>query len=60
MRNRWAVVTAAAVIVVLSLLLASRTGRELMPNPDEGDIALHAMRIPGTSLTQAVAMQSLL
>ncbi|WP_457609314.1 hypothetical protein, partial [Legionella pneumophila] len=26
---------------------------------DEGDIAMHAMRIPGTSLTQAIAMQDL-
>lgn len=58
MQNRWPVVTAAAVIVVLSLLLASRMGSEFIPNLDEGDIALHAMRIPGTSLTQAVEMQS--
>jgi len=31
-----------------------------MPSLDEGDIALHALRIPGTSLTQAIAMQSVL
>ena len=36
---------------------ASRMGREFIPNLDEGDIALHALRIPGTSLTQAVQMQ---
>ena len=35
----------------------SRMGREFVPNLDEGDIALHALRIPGTSLTQAVEMQ---
>ena len=37
---------------------ASRLGSEFIPNLDEGDIALHALRIPGTSLTQAVGMQS--
>jgi cobalt-zinc-cadmium resistance protein CzcA len=32
-------------------------GREFVPSLDEQDIALHAMRIPGTSLSQAVRMQ---
>jgi cobalt-zinc-cadmium resistance protein CzcA len=32
-------------------------GREFIPSLDEGDVALHALRIPGTSLTQAVSMQ---
>ena len=54
---RVAVVAAAAVLVVLSGLLATRLGTEFIPNLDEGDIALHAMRIPGTSLTQAIGMQ---
>jgi cobalt-zinc-cadmium resistance protein CzcA len=57
MRNGWAVVAGAAVLVVLSILAVSRMGREFVPNLDEGDIALHALRIPGTSLTQAVQMQ---
>jgi cobalt-zinc-cadmium resistance protein CzcA len=35
-------------------------GSEFIPNLDEGDIALHALRIPGTSLTQAVGMQEAL
>jgi cobalt-zinc-cadmium resistance protein CzcA len=51
------VLTIAAVAVVLSGLLATRLGSEFVPSLDEGDIALHALRIPGTSLTQAVAMQ---
>jgi heavy metal efflux system protein len=54
---RVAVVTAAAVLVVLCGLLATRLGTEFIPNLDEGDIALHALRIPGTSLTQAISMQ---
>jgi cobalt-zinc-cadmium resistance protein CzcA len=37
--------------VALSALLATRMGAEFMPNLNEGDIALHALRIPGTSLT---------
>ena len=39
---------------------ATRLGTEFIPHLDEGDIALHAMRIPGTSLEQAVAIQSTL
>jgi len=35
-------------------------GSEFIPNLDEGDIALHALRIPGTSLTQATGMQAAL
>ena len=54
-------------IVGLALLLigiasfgATRLGSEFIPNLDEGDIAMHALRIPGTSLGQAVAMQEAL
>ncbi len=47
----------AALLLLGSLWLASRQGSEFIPTLDEGDIALHAMRIPGTSLSQAVAMQ---
>lgn len=54
---RVAVVAVAAVAVVACGLLATRLGTEFIPNLDEGDIALHALRIPGTSLTQAVGMQ---
>ncbi|MHB1082017.1 MAG: efflux RND transporter permease subunit [Prosthecobacter sp.] len=54
---RSAVVAGAAVLVLLCLLLASRMGSEFIPRLDEGDFALHALRIPGTSLTQAVNMQ---
>jgi len=57
---RVVVVTAAAAFVVACGLLATRLGTEFIPNLDEGDIALHALRIPGTSLTQAVGMQTAL
>src|SRR3970282_2454603 len=35
-------------------------GAEFIPSLDEGDIAMHALRIPGTSLSQAVQMQDAL
>lgn len=57
MINKALVLTIAVVSVVLSVLLASRMGSEFIPSLNEGDIALHALRIPGTSLTQAVDMQ---
>jgi len=56
--SRGLVATGAAILVVLSLLLASRMGSEFIPNLDEGDLAVHSLRIPGTSLTQAIDMQN--
>ncbi|MES2553277.1 MAG: CusA/CzcA family heavy metal efflux RND transporter, partial [Pseudomonadota bacterium] len=57
MLNKALVIILALVSVVLSGLLVTRMGSEFAPSLDEGDIALHALRIPGTSLTQAVQMQ---
>jgi len=57
MRNKGLTITLAFVIVVLSGLLTTRMGSEFVPSLNEGDIALHAIRIPGTSLTTAVEMQ---
>ena len=54
---RGAAVTAAVVLVVISGIVASRMGTEFIPSLDEGDVAMHALRIPGTSLTQAIEMQ---
>ena len=55
-RGRW-MVGGALVLVVGCGLLATRLGSEFVPNLDEGDVAMHAMRIPGTSLTQSIQMQ---
>ncbi len=57
LRFRWAVVASAVVLVAGSALLATRLGTEFIPNLDEGDIVMHALRIPGTGLEQAVTMQ---
>jgi heavy metal efflux system protein len=51
------VVSAAVLLVVAAGVLASRMGSEFLPTLDEGDVALHALRIPGTGLEQAVGMQ---
>lgn len=57
LKHRWPVVIGAVGLVLLAVLHASRMGTEFVPNLDEGDMAVHALRIPGTSLTQAVEMQ---
>lgn len=54
---RMPVVAMALGLLLICGLLSLRMGREFIPSLDEGDIALHALRIPGTSLTQAVKMQ---
>jgi cobalt-zinc-cadmium resistance protein CzcA len=51
------VLTGAGVLVALSLLLALRMGSEFVPSLNEGDLALQALRIPGTSLSQSLEMQ---
>ncbi len=58
LKHRIAVVVTAVVLVLLSALQATRLGSEFAPNLDEGDIAMHALRIPGTSLTQAIELQN--
>jgi len=50
----------ASLLVVFSLWLATTLGSEFVPQLNEGDIALHAMRIPGTGLEQSVEMQEIL
>ena len=57
MAARPVVVTGAVVAVVLSGLLATRLGSEFVPSLNEGDFAIQALRMPGTSLSQSVAMQ---
>ncbi len=54
---RGVVVGLAVLLVLICGLLATRLGSEFIPNLDEGDIAMHALRIPGTSLTQALEFQ---
>ena len=58
MRFRWLVLGGATTLVAVCLWLATTLGSEFIPQLDEGDIALHALRIPGTGLEQSIEMQS--
>jgi cobalt-zinc-cadmium resistance protein CzcA len=57
MANTPVVLTVTAVTIVLSGLLVMRMGSEFVPSLNEGDFAIQALRIPGTSLSQSVEMQ---
>jgi len=57
LQHRWAVLGAGVAWLGLCAALATRLGSEFVPNLDEGDIAMHALRIPGISVEQAVALQ---
>ena len=57
MAHRTVAVGTALGVIVLSGVLTSRMGSEFVPSLSEGDFALQALRVPGTSLTQSVDMQ---
>lgn len=59
-KYRKSVAVFAAVLIIVSGFAASRMGGEFIPSLDEGDIAVQALRVPGTSLTQSLEMQKLL
>jgi cobalt-zinc-cadmium resistance protein CzcA len=51
------VIAGAIVLFVGALVLFNRLGQEFIPALDEKNIAMHALRIPSTALTQSQAMQ---
>jgi len=51
-------IVGAVVLFAGALLLFVRLGQEFIPTLDEKNLAMHALRIPSTSLVQAQAMQS--
>ncbi len=53
------VIIFAVVFFILSLMTGSRLGQEFIPSLDEKDIAMHAMRIPSTGISESTAMQLL-
>jgi cobalt-zinc-cadmium resistance protein CzcA len=57
MRRRNLAFALATGAVLVSGVLASRMGSEFVPSLSEGDFALQALRVPGTSLSQSVDMQ---
>jgi len=54
---QYSVVAIAVALFVGSVWLFTTLGSEFVPKLDEGDIAMHAMRIPSTSITQSTQMQ---
>jgi cobalt-zinc-cadmium resistance protein CzcA len=57
LRHRTATAVGALALLLGSGVMTSRLGSEFLPSLDEGDVLLHALRIPGTSLSTAVDMQ---
>lgn len=57
LKFRMSILAGAVVFVVVCGWIGSRMGSEFIPNLDEGDLAVQALRIPGTSLTQSLEMQ---
>lgn len=57
LQRKTTVLGGALLVLLLSGLLATRLGSEFVPSLNEGDMAIQAMRIPGTSLTQSLEMQ---
>jgi cobalt-zinc-cadmium resistance protein CzcA len=57
LERRGPVLGIALAVTAIGMFGATRLGTEFIPSLDEGDLAVQAMRIPGTSLTQSVAMQ---
>ncbi|GFM77712.1 cation transporter [Pseudomonas cichorii] len=55
--NRTLAFGMAFAVIAVSGVAASRMGSEFIPSLSEGDFALQALRVPGTSLTQSVDMQ---
>ncbi len=58
LRQPLAVVICAVALVVLGAFTAMRMGREFVPSLDEGDVAIHTLRVPETSLSQAAELQA--
>ncbi|GGI16995.1 efflux RND transporter permease subunit [Oxalicibacterium faecigallinarum] len=57
MDNKPVVGTFAIAAILLTGFMATRMGSEFVPSLNEGDIAVQALRVPSTSLTQSLEMQ---
>lgn len=51
------VMAGAAILFAFALLVFFRLGQEFIPTLDEKNVAMHALRIPSTSLAQSQSMQ---
>ncbi|QEG35859.1 efflux RND transporter permease subunit [Bythopirellula goksoeyrii] len=57
LRQRTLVGVLAATILITSVLLGRSLGSEFVPSLDEHDLAVQALRIPATSLSESIKMQ---
>ena len=51
------VIWASVAFCLVALFAFTRLGQEFIPTLDEQDVAMHAMRIPSTALSESTAMQ---
>jgi len=60
LKFRWLIVSLASVLIAVCIWLASTMGSEFVPELNEADILVQALRVPGTGLEQSVEMQEIL
>ena len=53
-------VVSAVVLLAISIFVFSRMGGEFIPTLEEGDLAMHQILVPGSSLTQSVETAKLI
>ena len=58
LKLRWVVACGALALVASTVWLATTLGSEFIPQLDEGDLTIQAIRIPGTGLERSVQMQT--
>ena len=56
-RRPLAAIAGAVLLFAVAIALFTRLGQEFIPTLDEKNIAMHALRIPSTGLSQSQAMQ---
>lgn len=54
LRYKGIVITSAVLMLAASLLIFARMGGEFIPQLDEGDLAIHPITKPGTSLSRVI------
>ncbi|MBK8553148.1 MAG: efflux RND transporter permease subunit [Ignavibacteria bacterium] len=54
LKNKLLTVSAAVLILIISLITFTRLGGEFIPKLDEGDLAYQIVRLPGISLTESI------
>lgn len=54
LKNKLLTVSAAVLVLIISLITFTRLGGEFIPKLDEGDLAYQIVRLPGISLTESI------